>query len=152
MYSYKLMYKAFGMIREHSPLTVTQTLLWVMTVPRRRAAVFSTVRPLELQMQLAFVRVGIGADGRWIDAHECGSQLAHRNTLPEAGSGCHEMNCRPWSMLPEKCGAEWTEAVALAVKHDFAIHGELPHIVSQAFVSFLQASIFWRYGTAVWNA
>ncbi len=68
------------------------------------------VQPLELQKWLAFVRAGIRAEGPSIDG---GSQLVHRNTLPEAGSGYRGINSRPWSTLPEDCGAAWTEAEAL---------------------------------------
>ncbi len=53
-----------------------------------------------MQMQLAFGRVGIGAAGTSVDAHEDDSQLAHRKTRPEPGSGyrgkkiiCRDQRC-----------------------------------------------------------
>ncbi len=48
---------------------------------------------LELRMLLAVGRVGIEAAGPWIEAHEGGLQLAHRKTLPEAGSGYRGIYC-----------------------------------------------------------
>ncbi len=66
-----------------------------MALPRRRVAVCSTARPLELRMLLAVGRVGIGAAGSWIDAHASGLQLAHQRILPEAGSDYRGINCRP---------------------------------------------------------
>ncbi len=66
-----------------------------MALPRRRVALCFTALPLELRMLLAVGRVGIEAAGPRIDAHTGGSQLAHRKTLPESGSGNHAINCRP---------------------------------------------------------
>ncbi len=56
-----------------------------MALQQRREAVCSTARPLELRMLLAFVRVGIGADGPCIDANEGGFHLARRKPLSETG-------------------------------------------------------------------
>ncbi len=67
-----------------------------MALPRRRVAVRSTVRPLELQMLLVVGRVGIEATGSSIDIHEDTLQPAHRKTLPEARSGYRRINCRPY--------------------------------------------------------
>ncbi len=47
----------------------------------------------------------------------------YRKTLPEADSGYHGINCRPWSTLSEEFGSAWTEAVALAVAQGTVIHG-----------------------------
>ncbi len=46
----------------------------------------------------------------------------HPKTLPEAGLGYRGINCRLGSMFTEECGAAWTEAEALAVAQDIAIH------------------------------
>ncbi len=59
-------------------------------------------------MQLASARVGIGAGGPPIRAHEGGSQLALRKSLPQAGSTSHGTCLRP-----EERGAAWIEAKAL---------------------------------------
>ncbi len=111
-----------------------------MALPRRRVAVCSMARPLELRMLLAVGRVGIVATGPCIDAHEGGLQQAHRKTLPEAGSGYRGKGCRPLSTLTEECGSAWTEAIALAAAQDIAIHVGPSRIVSQAFASSQQAS------------
>ncbi len=101
-----------------------------MALPRLRVAVCSTARPLGLRKLLAVGRVGIEAAGRLIDGHEGGSQRAHSKTLPEAGSGYHGMNYRPWSTLPLKCGAAWTRAVALAIAQYTAVHGGASRVAS----------------------
>ncbi len=46
-------------------------------------------------MLLVVGRVGIGAAGHGIDAHEGGLQPAHGTILQEAGSGFSGINCRP---------------------------------------------------------
>ncbi len=73
-------------------------------------------------------------------AHASGSQLAHRNTLPEAGSCYRGITCRPWSTLSEECGSAWTKAVALVAAQDISIHVGPSRLASQAFASSPQAS------------
>ncbi len=111
-----------------------------MALPRRREAVYSTARLLELRMLLAVGRVGIEAAGPCIDLHEGSSQLAHRKTLPEAGSCYRGITCRPCSALSAECGSAWTEAIALTAAQDIALYVGPSRIASQAFASSPQAS------------